>query len=199
MNTMKKEVGFLFPDEKVRYKLEAARRTIVAGKIGNASLKNGLLFHGSAVLIDNGGAIVFIGHSTAGKSTISNKLISVFEKIEDDQVLLIENSKSKFFLRKKGLDGTIREYPLISIFQVIKSNLLTVEQVSPKYLCKKMLDAYFEIDSQRYGICRENNRTIFFEICRLAKQITGWKIYFSLDSDLGAFFTGNLMQKLEER
>lgn len=193
---MKKKGNFQFLDVKARYKLEAIRRTIVEEE-SESSLKNGLLFHGSAVSIDDGGAIVFIGHSTAGKSTISNKLSSIFAKVEDDQVLLVENSKSKISLKNKDKYGNIREYPLMSIFQVVKSNSLKVEQVSAKYLCKKMLDAYFEIDAQRYAIGREKNKAVFFEICRLAKQISGWKIYFSLDSNLESFFTENVLPKME--
>ena len=74
------------------------------------SNSSGVFLHASAVIVD-GGAVLFLGHSTAGKSTISRLLGAVCPVLADDTVFAWRTEGGEW----RVADGKFRfEQPLVS-------------------------------------------------------------------------------------
>ena len=134
----------------------------------NAFKSDGLFLHASAVNMA-GGACLFLGHSTAGKSTIARLLGKTHPILADDSVYVARGPDGKW----RVVDGSFRfgrdelpgwqeevrrraggagAVPLRGCFRIHKAAVARVEPLAPLELARCLMDAAMEIDLQRkYG------------------------------------------------
>ena len=153
----------------------------------------GVCLHASAVNV-SGKAILFLGHSTAGKSTISRLLSEHYPVIADDKVWVYQ-TKNGCWMVSDGSDnfragnGSERpvgrdQYPLLAILRIFKSNTTHLDPISRKETCKYLMDAIFEIDFQRRveDLCKKKNW--FFCSAEISRKIEGWGLTFKKDASI---------------
>ena len=127
--------------------------------------QDGLYLHASAVIV-NGGAVLFMGHSTAGKSTIAHLLSPLCLILADDTVLAqkdnegqwrVTDGKKRFTdlpiyrLRPAGLrrDMPPNGTPLLACVRIHKGAALRHAPLAPIELAQCLMDAVMEVDVQR--------------------------------------------------
>ncbi|HRT04989.1 MAG TPA: hypothetical protein P5204_04760 [Kiritimatiellia bacterium] len=126
----------------------------------------GLFLHASAVDVD-GGAILFLGHSTAGKSTIARKLGAERPVLADDSVFAGKDAAGVWRVvdggfrfdrgwgpeewqadvRRQFQEG--RGVPVRKCFRIHQAAAVRLEPMPPIELGKHLMDAAMEIDVQR--------------------------------------------------
>lgn len=156
-----------------------------------------LLLHASSVEVA-GKALVFLGHSSSGKSTIGRLLSARYPLIADDKVS-VRKGKGGAWLIKKGSDGFLqskealrsaqrwKSYPLLAVVRIYKSQTLGMKPLSPKAICRHLLDAVFEIDIQRKRAAPEDRKEWFFQVAALAKETKGFSLTFKKDKSIVTF------------
>ena len=126
----------------------------------------GLFLHASAVNVD-GGAVLFLGHSTAGKSTIARKLGAERPVLADDSVFAGPDAAGVWRVvdggfrfdrgwgpeewqadvRRQFQEG--RGVPVRKCFRIHQAAAVRIEPMPPIELGKHLMDAAMEIDLQR--------------------------------------------------
>ena len=125
-----------------------------------------LFLHASSVIVENR-AFLFLGHSTAGKSTIAGLLGNKFQVLADDTVF-VSNIRSNQWLvfdgKNRCREGdpffrdfshrNLEEYgrpfaPLAACLRIYKSEAVFKERVSSSKMAQYLLDAVMEVDLQR--------------------------------------------------
>ena len=127
---------------------------------------DGLFLHASAVAVPDG-AVLFLGHSTAGKSTIARKLGSVLPMLADDSVFAGPDAAGVWrvvdggfrFGRGWGLEEWLadvrrqlqegRGVPVRKCFRIHQAAVAQTEPMPPIELGRHLMDAAMEIDVQR--------------------------------------------------
>jgi len=149
--------------------------------------KGGIIFHASSVSV-SGKALLFLGHSTAGKSTISQLLSKRYPIIADDKVLVRE-MKTKDWLVQDASDkfrdwtGTEpplgrEKFPVLAIMRIFKGRSTRIQPLSQRETCGYMMDAIFENDFQR-NIEDLSIRKEWFELAaKISRNIEGWRLTF---------------------
>jgi len=137
----------------------------------NPSSKNGLFLHASSVVV-GGGALLFLGHSTSGKSTISSLLKKHYPTLADDTVFAtcdprgiwqVVNGGFRFedaglcsweeFMQRRFADGAI---PLLGCMRIHKAQQVKVARLDPVETARYLMDAVMEVDVQRkFGMQQE--------------------------------------------
>ncbi len=125
----------------------------------------GLFLHASAVVAGEG-AFLFLGHSTAGKSTIARLLAKSFPVLADDAVYahrgpdgLWRVVDGSFRFGRDTLPGWTEEIQrraagagavrLRGCLRIHKAATVRVEALAPVELARYLLDAAMEVDQQR--------------------------------------------------
>ncbi len=143
--------------------------------------------HASSVNI-NGKALVFLGHSTSGKSTIAEILSSEFPKISDDKVLLLKNGANWFLqngdkycervfagnpnLKKEGI------FQILSFMRIYKSDKNEIKKIENPLLCRYLTDAVFEVDQQRRVMDIKLRKEWFSAIADISRKFEGRHFFF---------------------
>ena len=124
-----------------------------------------LFLHASAVAVD-GGALLFLGHSTAGKSTIARLLGTAFPVLADDSVFASRGPEGRWRVIDGGFRfgaGGIADWeesvrrrsmgkegiPLRGCMRIHKALEVRVSPLEPVELARYLMDAAMEIDVQR--------------------------------------------------
>lgn len=131
-----------------------------------ATATDGLFLHASAVVAE-GGAVLFLGHSTAGKSTIARKLGALLPVLADDSVYAAQDAAGVWrvvdggfrFDRGWGVEEwqadvrrqfeAGRGIPLRKCFRIHHAAAARIAPMPPLELGKHLMDAAMEIDVQR--------------------------------------------------
>jgi len=152
--------------------------------------KKGVCLHASAVSV-SGKALLFLGHSTAGKSTISQLLSERYPVIADDKVwvswnrggLMICDVSENFHIKENWVNSFARQaqYPLLAIIRIYKSKKIEIKPVSPKQICRYLIDAVFEVDQQRKQEDLIVIKEWFRLVAKISKKIEGWYLTFAKD------------------
>ena len=157
----------------------------------------GLFLHASSVIID-GGAVLFLGHSTSGKSTIAQLLGGTYPVLADDSVFAARGADGRWGVVDGGFrfgEGDITDWqqrirrqidshpvPLRGCLRIHKASLVRAEPMEPVELARHLLDAAMEIDLQRkYG---RVSRTVGMEPDAWQEVLRVRRRWFALVSDL---------------
>lgn len=171
---------------------------------------SGLFLHASAVVID-GGACLFLGHSTAGKSTIARLLGKDYPVLADDSVYAVRRTEGEW----RVVDGSFRfgrdELPgwreeigrraegpgavrIRGCYRIHKAETARTEPLAPVELARCLMDAVLEIDMQRKAVpaqsgqppvteaVRQIRRQWFQWVGEIARTCPGWNLWFSRSS-----------------
>lgn len=160
-------------------------------KIQTKFPNNGFLLHSSAVKVANQ-ALLFLGHSSSGKSTISQLLSKKYPIISDDKVWIFQKSNGEWFacegekinLLESSQDSTINcfpEYTILTFLRIFKSNETSIKPLSTLETCKYLIDAVFEIDSQRKQEDFVLAKKWFSSVAEISKKYVGWHLTFRKD------------------
>jgi len=158
---------------------------------GDSSTKpKGLYLHASSVHI-NGQALLFLGHSTAGKSTISQLLSKRYTIIADDTVWLSkrnyewvvhdESIRFQFQENNSKPADSFKAFPLLALIRIYKSDTMDIQPISPKAACSHLIDAVFEVDSQRKQMDITVKKKWFSMLADISNRIQGWHLTFKKD------------------
>ena len=154
---------------------------------------NGLFLHASSVLV-SGGALLFLGNSGAGKSTMCQLLSQSFPVLADDIVFVHRNAESTWHV----IDGTLRmlgrqpvgqasdidnQVPLLSVLRISQARAAHIETISPLEACRHLMDAALEVQRQQLKTDHLLKRTWFAYVADIARRYPGWQLHFSLASD----------------
>lgn len=153
-----------------------------------------VLLHASSVSI-NGRALVFLGHSNSGKSTISRLLSREYPIIADDKVRLRKNKTGEWLAGNadsKNIlqidDGVPRvssqEFPLSAFIRIYKSDATACRPISPRTTCGYLLDAVFEVAGQRSEEDPAIVKKWFELLADVSKKIDGWHLTFKNDTSI---------------
>lgn len=155
--------------------------------------RKGVFLHCSSVYV-SGKAILFLGHSNAGKSTISQLLSERYPVIADDKVWISRKSNGDWMVRdaSSNFRGVIEnyftfgrdQYPLIAVLRIFKSNATQILPISPKETCVYLLDAVFEIDFQRRIDDVKIRKEWFKLAAQISRKIEGWHLTFPKDKSI---------------
>ena len=163
----------------------------------------GLFLHASAVVVD-GGAVLFLGHSTAGKSTMVRILAANFPVLADDAVFAARDSQGKWRVVEGGfrfedgdsgrrLGDILRRIeqgagiPVRGCFRLQKAETVKVEPTSPLQIARFLTDAAIEVDLQRKAgksqakntrKIRKMRRRWFHWVADIARTCPGGTLYF---------------------
>lgn len=157
----------------------------------------GLFLHASAVIVA-GEAILFLGHSTAGKSTIARMLGAAYPVLADDAVFVARRPEGRWRVVDGGFrfgEGDFTDWqerirrqidlnsvPLRGCLRIHKASRVRAEPMEPVELARHLLDAAMEIDIQRkYGRVSgtiEMKPVAWEEVLRMRRR------WFGLVSDL---------------
>jgi energy-coupling factor transporter ATP-binding protein EcfA2 len=153
--------------------------------------QKGIYLHASSVNI-NGNVLLFLGHSSSGKSTISRLLSKRYPIIADDKVWIYQTKNCKWLVR----DGNIRlnsngknlkssdsykKYPLFAILRIHKSDIIKIQRISAKTTCRHLIDAVFEVDIQRNQKDLMVRKEWFKLVADISKKNEGWDLTFKKD------------------
>lgn len=161
------------------------------------SKSRGLFLHASSVNV-SGKALLFMGHSSSGKSTISRLLSERYPVIADDKVY-IEKGKNGRWWVSGGYDGFPllkgqarsagheSRYPLGSVLRIFKSKSIEIAPLSPKETCRYLIDAVFEIDPQKEENKIAIQKSWFAMTAEISRNIVGWSLTFKKDKSIIAY------------
>ncbi|MFH0773525.1 MAG: hypothetical protein V1922_04405, partial [bacterium] len=121
---------------------------------------NGLVLHASSSLI-KGRAYVFVGASTAGKSTVVSLLRPIFPTLADDRIIIKQNEnkrwvcyQTRFVERDQHIQKSPLAYPLGGVFFIKKSStcshikIIDVNKVAQELLTEAVIDSNIKIKKQ---------------------------------------------------
>jgi energy-coupling factor transporter ATP-binding protein EcfA2 len=165
---------------------------------------SGLLLHASAVNI-GGKALIFLGHSSSGKSTISRILAKKYSVISDDKVWASRNSNGEWYVgngdNRTVLKGTQQNtlnssgiFPILSFIRIYKSKKNEINKINSSLSCKHLIDAVFEVDNQRKITDIDLRKNWFYLAVDLSKKYQGW--HFSFNKN--AIITGIIEKTFEK-
>ncbi len=159
----------------------------------------GLFIHAAAIQ-GNHGAILLMGHSSSGKTTLSSLLSAHFPVITDDLVFahrrqqdvwrIMDGSRLKSIAYENGcVYGEIspeaeKAYPLCAIIRIFGAQHTTLQPLPPIKTCEYLMDAVFEIDLQRATNSLMLANRWFHLTALMARQCPGWQLCFTLDEQL---------------
>lgn len=128
------------------------------------SSEPGLFLHASSVVVE-GGAFLFLGHSTAGKSTIARLLGEAYPILADDAVFVWRMREGRWGVVDGGFrfgEGDFADWqerirrqidqhsvPLRGCLRIHKALEVRAEPMDPMELARHLMDAAMEIDLQR--------------------------------------------------
>lgn len=124
----------------------------------------GLFLHASAVVVE-GGAFLFLGHSTAGKSTIAQMLGAAYPVLADDSVFVSRRPDGRWGVVDGGFrfeNGDFGDWqkqirrqierksvPLRGCLRIHQATETRIAPMDPVELARHLTDAAMEIDLQR--------------------------------------------------
>lgn len=147
-------------------------------------MEKSMLMH--AVAMDKGsGGVLLLGHSGAGKTTLSKTLSKQWSIIADDIVFLAQqkNDQLWYFTNAKLLSSEpVLFVPLVGVIRVIQSTEVEMVRTSPRETCRYLLDGIFENDLMR-NLNVDKQRESFINIADLARNIPGWRLNATLGEE----------------
>lgn len=149
--------------------------------------QGGIFLHASAVCV-LGRALLFLGHSGSGKSTISQLLAERFPRIADDKVLVFKTRKGIWLVRDASGSYLARiatgytlgreKFPLLGMMRIFKSRSLRLVPLSPRKTCHYLMDAMFELDIHRNNEEIGARKRWFRAAVQISRNSASWSLTF---------------------
>jgi energy-coupling factor transporter ATP-binding protein EcfA2 len=159
----------------------------------NAVNQQYLYLHASSVSV-SGKALLFLGHSTSGKSTINRLLSERYPIVADDKVRVYKKNGSWLVgdgsdnFTSKGVNSPSTEnqikYPLLAVLRIYKAGATEITPLSPRETCRHLVDAVFEVDKQRKPKDLGTIKRWFIKVAEISKKIEGWHLTFKKDASI---------------
>lgn len=151
------------------------------------------MLHASAVVY-NGQALIFLGRSGAGKSTISRLLSSCMEPLADESVYLIPYATNEWRVINAGYGES--SFSLLEIWSVAQSasslgaifvlyqaEETYVEQLEEYETCAQLVPALFDMTHHKLYNTIERRKIVFSKLARVSRTISGHNLYFNLSPE----------------
>jgi hypothetical protein len=148
-----------------------------------------LALHASAVRV-NGEALIFLGPSGTGKSTICELLSPDAEPLADDKVYIVPRGKRRWVIADAGeriLEGPLTQReaaaiegpPLRAIFRLYQASRPRLTPIDAVETCRHLTNAFFEL----YWLQRldmESKRLAYARLAAIAQSTPGYRLQFDL-------------------
>lgn len=163
------------------------------GSAGHLPPSKGVFLHASAVNVQ-GKALLFLGHSNAGKSTISRLLSDDYSVIADDKIWISQSFDGNWIAQDST--QTVRRvsdvsrlpgkdmYPLLAVVRIFKSDSTEMLPISQKDTCRYLMDAVFEIKLQRITTDWRTRLEWFHMIADVSRKIPGLRLTFPKNKNI---------------
>ncbi len=151
-----------------------------------------VLIHGSAVTMDQR-ALVFLGPSGTGKTTISKLLMPTATVIGDDRLYLIprgcgwEVADATTRAREGALTKeeacTLAGIPLGAVFRLFQAAKPHIIPLSTRQTCYYLTKAFYEL---HYWSCRldaQAQANAFSHLADIARRTPGFELYFEKSTE----------------
>ncbi len=149
----------------------------------------GILLHAGAVKTDRG-ALLFLGHSKAGKSTICNLLSKRYELIADDMVHVqfeentgwVANNINSYMEKREQYTSTKTRpngVPIHAIMRIYQSKHVNSQQIPQKELCLQLTNSILEGIGQSSSYSGFSAKHYFHVVSEIARDISGWSLQFT--------------------
>jgi len=146
-----------------------------------------LPIHASAVQAE-AGALLFLGPSETGKSTIRSMLEAHLPALADDIVYLVPQVEGKWGVALVDTDAFWRPLsasevaalsvvPLQAVLRLYRATEPRLERISPLETCRHLTGAFFEVYWPRYCDVPAK-KAAFARLARIAAATTGYHLYF---------------------
>jgi len=140
-----------------------------------------ILLHAVAVSSPSG-AILLLGHTRAGKSTLSRLLAERFPTLIDDIICAARHRvNNRWYVTDAKLMHTGENpfVPMAAAVRTFQGPEAKLTRISPRELCKHLLDAIFETEiSKTYSV--ERIKYCFAKTAEIARQYPGWRLSATL-------------------
>jgi hypothetical protein len=149
--------------------------------------------HASAVVAP-GGALVFLGTSGAGKSTIRRLLTPSFSPLAEDAVYLIPAHDGSWSVADAGYPqplqplsqgeaASLRGVPLQAVFTLGKGEDVRLERLDALSACRQLMNGFFEIVRQN-AFALEVRRRGFVDVAAIARRYPAYRLVFDLSGSV---------------
>ena len=176
------------PDE------EAFRKRSVPRMSESISMtqESGVFLHGSSVEVAGKG-LIFLGHSTSGKSTIVKLLSQKFPIISDDKVYVFRvegewqmmcGDKWSSISNQRDHIPARESFSVLSFMRIFQSKRNEINEIGNLMLCKYIIDSVFEVERQRNSDDIDLKKKWFRLSVDLAKKNKGLRFDFKKESGI---------------
>jgi energy-coupling factor transporter ATP-binding protein EcfA2 len=155
--------------------------------------QRGFLLHAVAVLAPQG-AILLLGHSGAGKTTLGRLLNEYYPIIADDIVFVAQHKIDKQWYiadaKSSRPDDRYNFFPLSLAIRTFQSPVAQINRISERELCRYLLDAAYEAGG-RWNPTTDAQKNWFADVALIARSYQGWKLLSTISPE-----TPELVRKL---
>ena len=141
----------------------------------------GFFLHTVVVAAPKGGVLI-LGHSGAGKTTLSKLLQEKFTPFLDDIAYIAQHKATRqwFVTDGKKMETSFNGWiPLFATIRTIQADEPSMTQIPPREVCKYLADAIFE----NYLMCKVDpklQKMAFASVAEIARQYPGWRLLATL-------------------
>ncbi|HOU11808.1 MAG TPA: hypothetical protein PKZ84_01710 [Anaerolineae bacterium] len=154
-----------------------------------------LIIHASAVLI-NGEALLFLGKSGTGKSTVCQLLRPYATQIADDWVYLMPCDDNrwrmasadarKFYTLSEQQLANLVLTPVNTILSLSQAKEFALARLNDMTVCRCLVNAFYEV-WPNINADRNLGRAVFPWIASLARMVPGYELSFTRSKNLFSF------------
>ncbi len=161
-------------------------------------VKNGMYLHAVAVSGPKG-AILLLGHSSSGKTTLGSLVSRDFPVLGDDWLFVFPDRNGEWMVADgKRLNirpetcnpGMLDELchkgiarPVHSLIRIFAAEKTELKSISSLKTCEYIMNAVFEIPMQSMNTCLHTRRQWFQSAADMARKYRGWRLQFSLNEE----------------
>lgn len=165
----------------------------------------GLFLHAAAVNTPRG-ALLFLGHSSSGKSTLCRLLEPAFPTVADDAVYvmkketwLVSRGDARHTAPQPGAWSSLANaalkageaQPIRALCRIFGAEEIALEPIPARQLCRYLTDAAFEIEIQRRTLSLSLRAAWFCLLADLARTRPGYRIFFTREERVRSFLASH--------